>query len=174
MSKTILEHAAYELSKAGLTTNEDAEARQVAINTMALIRRIEKQKNNEKQQQYVVESFYRLCQHLPLSPITDDPAEWEKFEIDRKNIETGEIEKKVVWQSRRVPSLFSEDEGKTFIDQKNGQTGTSQHDLTEAEKKELDEKVANSVKPETESEVPAEEVPVTGTATEAASKQETK
>lgn len=125
MGRTLSEHAAYELTKAGLTDNEEVEARQVALNTMALIRRLEKQNNNEKQIQYVVEAFQRLAQRLPLTPITDDPEEWEKFEVKSKNLETGVEETKVAWQSKRLPSLFSEDEGKTFVDQRTGKTGES-------------------------------------------------
>lgn len=161
MPKTILEHAAYELAKAGLTTNEDAEARQVAINTMALVRRLEKQKNNEKQTEYVVESFYRLVQRLPLSPITDDADEWEKFEIDRKNIETNEVEKKIVWQSRRVPSIFSEDEGKTFTDHRTGKVGTSVNQAELDAKAQAADSKTDGDMPEVET--PAEEISATAT-----------
>ncbi len=125
MTKTLTEHAAYELTKAGLANNEDPEARQVATNTLALVRRIEKMKMNERQAQYVLEAFSILTQFLPLTPITDDPEEWDKFEIDRTNVDTKEVEKKTVWQSRRATSIFSEDEGKTWTDQRTGKTGTS-------------------------------------------------
>ncbi len=125
MGRTLVEHAAYELTKAGMADNADPEARQVATNTIALVRRIEKMNMTDKQAAYVLEAFSVLCQFLPLTPITDDPEEWDKFEIDRKNVDTNEVEKKVVWQSKRATSIFSEDEGKTFIDQRTGQTGES-------------------------------------------------
>jgi len=123
MTKTLSEHAAYELVKAGVTNSEDPELRQVAVNTMALIKRIEKQKMNERQAQYTLQAFSMLCDFLPLSPLTNDPEEWDRFEIDRKNLATQEVEKKEVWQSKRQPSVFSEDQGKTFTDQRTGKTG---------------------------------------------------
>lgn len=136
MGKTLTEHAAYELTKAGMSNNEDQEARQVAINTMALVRRIEKMNMSDKQARYTLEAFGILCDFLPLTPITDDPEEWEKFEIDRKNVDTGEVEKKTVWQSRRSPSIFSEDQGKTFTDQRTGKTGESLDHVKQAEEAE--------------------------------------
>lgn len=123
--RTLAEHAAYELTKAGLTTNEDAEARKVATDVMALVKRFEKQNHTEKSAEYTLRAFDLLCNFMPLSPITDDPSEWDKFEIERKNVETGEVEKRTVWQSKRASAVFSEDEGKTFIDQKTGKTGES-------------------------------------------------
>ena len=150
MSKTLTEHAAYELTKAGLANNEDPEARQVATNTIALVRRIEKMKMTDKQADYVLEAFSVLTQFLPLTPITDDPEEWDKFEIDRKNVDTQEVEKKTVWQSRRATSIFSEDEGKTWTDQRTGKTGTSidhiQQAKQEAAEKEAREKAKADAK----------------------------
>lgn len=131
--KTLVEHAAYELTKAGMANNPDPEARQVATNTIALVRRIEKMNMTEKQANYVIEAFSILTQFLPLTPITDDPDEWDKFEIDRKNVDTQEVEKKEVWQSRRATSIFSEDKGKTFIDQRTGKVGESVDHIKQAE-----------------------------------------
>lgn len=125
MGRTLSEHAAYELTLAGLTDNEDHEAKQTAINIMAMVRRFEKQKNNEKQREFILQALNRLINFLPLTSITDDPTEWEKFEMERKNIETGEVEKKVVWQSKRGASIFSDDEGRTWYDQATGKAGDS-------------------------------------------------
>lgn len=133
--RTIVEHAAYELWKADMTENEDPAARQAAINTMALVRRFEKMNMDERQAKFVLEAFETLCMLLPLTPITTDPEEWDKFEIDKKNVETNEIEKKIMWQSRRATSIFSEDEGKTFFDQRTGDTGESVNHIEQAEKK---------------------------------------
>lgn len=132
-SKTLVEHAAYELTKAGIANHEDSDARKVARDIMALVRRFEKQDHSEKNAPVVLQAFETLCNFLPLTPITDDPEEWEKFEIDRKNVDTNEIEKRVVWQSRRAPSLFSEDKGKTFTDQRTGKVGESIDHIKQAE-----------------------------------------
>lgn len=150
MGKTLTEHAAYELTKAGVSNHEDPEARQVAINTMALVRRVEKMNMTDKQANYVLEAFATLCSFLPLTPLTDDPEEWDKFEIDRKNVDTGEIEKKVVWQSRRATSIFSEDEGKTFTDQRTGKVGTSLDHVKLAEEQAADKEARAKAKAEAE------------------------
>lgn len=150
MGKTLVEHAAYELTKAGMANNSDPEARQVATNTIALVRRIEKMNMTEKQAAYVIEAFSILTQFLPLTPITDDPDEWDKFEIDRKNVDTQEVEKKVVWQSKRATSIFSEDEGKTFIDQRTGKVGESVDHIKQAEEMKAAEEARAKRKAENE------------------------
>ena len=164
MSKTLTEHAAYELTKAGMANNADPEARQAATNTLALVRRIEKMNMTDRQAQFVLEAFSILTQFLPLTPITDDPEEWEKFEIDRKNVDTGEVEKREVWQSRRATSIFSEDKGKTFTDQRTGKTGTSVDHLKQAEEEKAAEEARAKTKADKKSikeamaEAPAAEV----------------
>lgn len=135
MARTLLEHAAYELTRAGMTTNEDPLARKAAADTLALVKRFQNQEHTERTGRYVLEMFETLANFLPLTPITDDPDEWEKFEIDRKNVDTGEVEKRVVWQSKRASAIFSEDQGKTFIDQRTGKTGESVDHTKEAAEK---------------------------------------
>lgn len=171
MPKTISEHAAYELTKAGIANSEDNEDRQTAINLMALVRRFEKQKNTERQKDFILMGLSRILNFLPLTPLTDDPDEWEKFEIERKNVDTQEVEKKIVWQSRRATSIFSEDQGKTWFDQASGKTGSSLDHVAEAqrivdEKKAAEERKAEAVaraqKPIglADPEAPAGEVPL--------------
>lgn len=146
--KTLSEHAAYELVKAGVTNSDDPELRQVAVNVMALIRRIEKMNMTTKQAEYALQAFDVLTQFLPLSPITDDPEEWDKFEIDRKNVDTQEVEKREVWQSRRATSIFSEDKGKTFVDQRTGKTGTSVDHVEYAKQQEAEKEARTKAKEE--------------------------
>lgn len=133
MGRTLTEHAAYELAKAGMTNNEDPTARNAATAVMALVRRFEKQDHDQKSADFVLNAFSTICNFLPITPITDDPDEWDKFEIDKKNVDTGELEKKVIWQSKRGSSFFSEDEGKNFVDQKTGQTVQSVDHVKQAE-----------------------------------------
>jgi len=118
-----------------MTTNKDPMARKVAADVLSLVKRFEKQEHTERSGRYVLEAFETLANFLPLTPITDDPDEWEKFEIDRKNVDTNETEHKLVWQSKRATAIFSEDEGKTFIDQRTGKAGESLDHVAEAEKK---------------------------------------
>ena len=125
MTKSLIEHAEYELNKAGLTDNPNPEARKVATDTMALVKRFDKQKHTQKTAQWVVQFFTDLVNFIPLTTITDDPEEWEKFEIEQTNKETQEKTTVVRWQSRRCPSVFSEDEGKTWTEMATGNTGES-------------------------------------------------
>lgn len=50
----------------------------------------------------------RLLRHKPLTPLTDDPTEW----VDCRPMTSGPL-----WQSRRSPSCFSLDGGRTWYDQ---------------------------------------------------------
>lgn len=50
------------------------------------------------------EQLHDLLGYKPLSPLTDDPAEWE----DRSAISGAPL-----WQNRRDPGVFSADGGKT-------------------------------------------------------------
>ena len=134
MSKTLLEHAEYELRKAGLIDNPNAEARKVATDTLALVKRFDKQTHTEKTAHWVAQFFTDLVSFIPLTTITDDPEEWEKFEIDQTNKDTGEKKTVTRWQSRRCPSIFSEDEGKTWTDQATGREGESANAAEEAKR----------------------------------------
>jgi hypothetical protein len=134
MARTLSEHAAYELTKAGLSNSDDPQARKIASDLMALVHKFDKQKHTEKSHAFMMEALPRLLSFIPLTPITDDPDEWDKFEIERKNVDTGEIEKKTVWQSKRSASIFSEDEGKTWVDQRTGKTDTSLDHQAEAKR----------------------------------------
>jgi len=150
MPKPLTEHAAYELTKAGLSNNEDPEAKQTAINVMALVRRIEKQKNSEGQIEFILESLNRLLNGLPLTAITDDPEEWEQYVLKRYILDpetkepVGEPQEQTVWQSKRANHIVSYTEGKTWIDQATGKSGESVDHIEEAKLKE--EQAARKVK----------------------------
>lgn len=138
--KTLLEHAAYELTRAGLTSHVEPSARKTAEDTMALLRRFVKQNHDETTGRYTLEFFETLANFLPLSPITDNPEEWEKFSVESTNEETKEKTTAIRWQSKRAPSFISEDEGKTWTDMKSGRTGTSVDHVKEAAREEEEKK----------------------------------
>lgn len=138
--KTLLEHAAYELTRAGLTNHEEPSARKTAEDTMALLRRFVKQNHDETTGRYTLEFFETLANFLPLSPITDNPEEWEKFTVKSVNEETKEETTVTRWQSKRAPSFISEDDGKTWTDMKSGRTGTSVDHVKEAARVEEEKK----------------------------------
>lgn len=151
MKKSLTEHAAYELTKSGLANNEDAEARQTAINIMAIVRRIEKQKNSEAQVEFMLETLNRLLNGLPMTAITDDPEEWDQYVLKRYVLDpetkepVGDPEEQSVWQAKRAEHIVSYTEGKTWIDQATGKSGQSLDHIEEAKRKE--EESARKVKP---------------------------
>ena len=49
-----------------------------------------------------------LLQWKTLTPLTDDPDEWQHHDKDACGLEAG------IWQSRRDPSAFSHDVGRTY------------------------------------------------------------
>jgi len=148
MGKTLLEHAAYELTKSGFVDDTDPENRKVATDVMALVRRFVKQDHNERTGRIVLDFFETICFFLPLTPITDDPEEWEKFEIKTTNQETGEETTSTRWQSKRAPRIISEDSGKTFIDQATGKTGESVNAAEYAKKVEEQKALRDKTKAE--------------------------
>lgn len=132
MGKTLYEHAAYELRKLGeLSTGSEAD-KKIFTSVLALVRRYEKQTHDDYTGKWVLEFFDTLCNFQPLSPITDDPDEWEGYEDTRKNMRTGETEVTKRWQSLRCPSMISSDGGKTWFDLKTNKEGTSVDHLEQA------------------------------------------
>jgi len=126
MGKTLYEHATAELKRLGLHLEEESpDSRKILTDTLALVKRFEKQAHNEWTGKWVLEFFETLCNFLPLSPITDDPAEWEAYEDTHKNVTTGEAEVTKRWQNKRAPSIVSMDGGKTFVDLKTKKEGKS-------------------------------------------------
>lgn len=53
--------------------------------------------------------FHQLTQWKPLTPLTTDPLEWMK-------VEESIVGDDHTWQSRRSPSCFSRDGGRTYYD----------------------------------------------------------
>lgn len=125
MSKTLYEHAQYELKKLGLLEDGEHEGRTIVVNTLAMVRHFEKMKLSEEAHKWVLEFTETLANHLPLSPITDEESEWEPYEDTHKNLETGEVVVTKRWQSRRAPMVISADGGKTFVDMRTNKEGIS-------------------------------------------------
>lgn len=143
--KTLAEHAAYELHKAGFVDNDDPDVRKVATDTMALCKRFEKQKHSEKTAGATLEFFETLASFLPLTPLTNDPSEWEIYEEVKRNPATQEeIEKRIIWHSERASSIFSFDEGKTWADMRTNKTGelVDHKEYAAQQKKDADEATA--------------------------------
>lgn len=126
MPKTLFEHATDELRRLGLHLPDESEdSRKILTDTLSLVKRFEKQDHTEHTGKWVLEFFETICNFLPLSPITDDPDEWEGYEDTHKNLKTGEAEVTTRWQNLRAPSIISMDGGKTWVDLRTNKEGTS-------------------------------------------------
>lgn len=171
MPKNLLDHAEYELKRAGFTDSPNPDNQKIARDVLALIRRFRKQDHGQYTGPKVLEFFDTLGWFLPLTPITDNPEEWEQFDVTTKNTTTGEEETSSHWQCKRAPSIISEDGGKTFTDMRTGNTSESlKHEewLKDVEKQKqarLDRKrqeaaktQAPNVKRRPDTSVPADEV----------------
>lgn len=133
MGKTLYEHAKFELEKLDLLSEGDEANRKVYETTLALVKRFEKQGHNQFTGKWVLEFFETLCNFLPLSPLTDDPAEWTEYQDTRRNMATGEEETITRWQNNRAPMFMSEDGGKTFTDLRTDKKGESVDHVKQAE-----------------------------------------
>lgn len=140
--KTIYEHAMYELQKCAAIDHPDPKVRKIATDTLALVKRFEKQDHTEFSGEWVSKFFNLIVNRKSLTPLTDDPDEWEKFEITTKNQETQEEETSHRWQSRRQPSVMSEDQGKTWVDLASGESGKSLDHVEDAKKRAADREEA--------------------------------
>lgn len=125
MAKSIYDHAVYELKKLGLVGDGEKSTEKVVRDTLGLISRFQKQKHDDFTAKWVIEFFGKLANMIPLSPITDDPSEWEEWQDEHKNIETGETETTTRWQSKRAPFIVSMDGGKTFLNLRTNKSDVS-------------------------------------------------
>lgn len=99
----LIEHARYEMTRAGLF-DEDADyggAHAKAV--MALIEMFDAQGHSGASAAVTLAVFSKLAQFQPLGGLTNDPSEW------------GEVAKGV-WQNRQCGSAFSRDGGQTWYD----------------------------------------------------------
>ncbi len=95
---SLAEHARQELQRAGWLGGEDPQSGEAML---AAVEAFARGGWSGGSAPYGVAIVTDLLQYKPLSPLTDDPAEW---------IDHGDN----LWQSRRRPDAFSEDGGKTY------------------------------------------------------------
>ncbi len=95
---SLAEHARQELGRAGWFDGDD---RQSGEAILAAVEAFARGGWSGGSAPYGVAIVTALLQYKPLSPLTDDPAEW---------IDHGDK----LWQSSRRPDAFSEDGGKTY------------------------------------------------------------
>ena len=95
-------HAWNELDRAGLFTDDgDAYGGATGRAVMDLVDVFVDQGHSGMSASIVIDILRRVLAFEPLSPLTDDPAEWME-------VTDG------LWQSRRQSQAFSQDGGKTY------------------------------------------------------------
>lgn len=109
IKENLTDYAQKELERAGLFDKDSDYGGMLGEAVLALIELFAKQDHSGFSAGLTRELFNKLSSFKPLTEITDDPDEWISVtDCGDKN--------KPIWQSSRSPSLFSNDEGKTYWD----------------------------------------------------------
>lgn len=99
----LVDHAKKELSQAGLFDKNSDYGGLIGKAVMELVKCFSNQGHSGFSATWVLDLFNRLGRYKTLTPITNDPKEW--MEVSEN-----------LWQSKRNPALFSENNGKTYYD----------------------------------------------------------
>lgn len=108
LKENLTDFARNELQIAGLFDEDSDYDGMLGEAVIELINTFAKQGHSGFSASLVRELFSKLSNYKPLTEITNDPDQWN----DIADSQSG----KLGWQSRRSPSCFSEDAGKTYWD----------------------------------------------------------
>lgn len=100
---SLIDYAKKELEQQGLFDKDSNYDGMLGKSTLELITVFSKQGHSGYSASLVRQLFNILSNFKPLSPITNNPIEWEKVEGN-------------MWQNKRDSAKFSEDGGKTWYD----------------------------------------------------------
>jgi hypothetical protein len=103
----LIQHAQYELDRAGLFDSDADYGGAHAHAVMELIKTFANQGHSGMSAAITLSLFSELAQFKPIGSVTSDPDEW----VNRSDI-SGEP----LWQNRRRGSTFSRDGGATWYD----------------------------------------------------------
>jgi hypothetical protein len=103
----LVDHARYELTKAGLLAKDSDYDGMLGEAALELVEKFANQGHSGTSAHMTIDIVSRLMRYEPLTPLTDDPAEWMHVSDDMAG-------RPDLWQSRREPSAFSNDGGKTY------------------------------------------------------------
>lgn len=104
----LIRHAEYEMKKVELDKKDSDYGGMLYIAVMELVTVLSKQGHSGFSHSLVMDIFNRVANFKTLSPLTDDPEEWNDVS------DMGSDKDKKFWQSKREPSCFSYDNGKTY------------------------------------------------------------
>ena len=112
MESNLIQHAKFEIERAGLNDKDADYDGAVAKSVMDLIQVFSDQHHSGMSASYVLGVFDKLARFDVLSPLTDNPDEWQEI-CDETTEEHGT---RTLYQNRRRGSTFSWDRGKTWYD----------------------------------------------------------
>lgn len=102
--ENLVSHAKYELKKAGLFDKDSDYDGMLGKAVLDLIKKFSNQSHSGSSASIVSYLFDKLSKFQTLTPITEDPEEWNDI---------SKYMNKTIWQSKRDPAIFSKDGGKT-------------------------------------------------------------
>lgn len=120
----LVDHAKKELQLSGLFDKDSDYGGMIGKAVMELCKCFAGQGHSGFSAGMVLDLFRRLGGYEALSPITDDPKDWNDVS------EMGGKDDPKMWQCKRNPSLFSENAGKTYYnveDKKRFKTRSKSH-----------------------------------------------
>jgi hypothetical protein len=103
----LVRYAEEELRRAGLADADADYGGAIAESVLALVRTFAEQGHSGESAARTIEVFGRVARFRPLTPLTSNPDEW---------MDVSEHSDRPTWQSKRSPSVFSHDGGKTWHD----------------------------------------------------------
>lgn len=103
MGVSLVDHARRELELLG----EEPETIELYL---TVVRAFEAMGHSGVSHYYAVDLLKRLIEYKNITPITDDPDEWD---LVPESISGSDV---AIWQNVRAPSIFSHDGGKTYHD----------------------------------------------------------
>lgn len=106
----LVDHAKKELQLAGLFDKDSDYNGMIGKAVMELCKCFSGQGHSGFSANWVLDLFRRLGKYEQLTPVTDDPKDWNDVS------ELGGKDGPKMWQCKRNPSLFSENHGKTYYD----------------------------------------------------------
>lgn len=111
----LVSHAKREISLAQLDQNDSDYGGMLGKATLELVECLSKQQHSGASHGIVLALFNKLANYEPLTPLTDNPDEWE--DVSENMLDTSQrLSGLRVWQNKRSPSAFSKDGGKTYRD----------------------------------------------------------
>lgn len=103
----LVEYAKNELQIAGLFDKDSDYEGRLGEAVMELVEVFAKQGHSGFSAGQTINLFSTLAKFKPLTPITSNPDEW---------MDVSEMSGEPMWQSKRCPTFFSKDGGKTWYD----------------------------------------------------------